>query len=171
MAVTAPRDFRRGDVGATMRTWGLAHQAACNQHLGSVSLRTNTAVAFPNIYQHRFSGTHLKDHTKDGSMTIVSLYLVDPDLDGCPGPEHMTPTTAEIPPQQKEWMRCAVEKYIDIRLPYEIVDLIVNLVDGMMTENQAQMYAQEMREERQRFWKEHDRARFCLPFDAFPSST
>lgn len=171
MAVTAPRDFRRGDVGATARTWGLAHQSACNQHLGSVSLYTDTAIAFPNIYQHRFSGTHLKDDSKPGSMTIVGLHLVDPDLDDCPGGERMTPTTAQVPPQQQAWMRRALHRYLGMRLPYEIVELIVDLVDGVMTESQARAYAREMREEREQFWKEHDRARFCLPFDAFPPST
>lgn len=171
MAVTSPRRFRRGDVGATSRTWGLAHQSACNQHLGSVPLRANTAVVFPNIYQHRLSGTRLEDETKPGHMALVGLFLVDPDLDDCPGLEHITPTSAEIPPQQKEWMRRAVEQHIDVRLPYEIVDLIVDLVDGVMSDDEAQSHAREMREERRQFWKEHDRARFCLRFDAFPPAT
>ncbi|OBZ68456.1 hypothetical protein A0H81_11485 [Grifola frondosa] len=168
MSITSPRGIAPGDPGATLRTWGLVHHSPCNQRLGGVTLRPGIAVAYPNIYQHRVTSASLEDPAFEGSMTIISLFLVDPELDQ----DSMdatalssTPSTERVPPQQKEWMRRAVEESIDIRIPVEIVEHIIEMVEGLMTDEEARMYAKEMRAEREQFWKLHDERRFCLPFD------
>ncbi|GBE77342.1 hypothetical protein SCP_0102150 [Sparassis crispa] len=169
MAITAPR-MEAGDVGAAIRTWGLDHFSARNQYLGHIPLSPGSAVAFPNLYQHRLTATHLRDPNHEGSMTFLGLYLMDPELDAYDGKrdsgwETLSPSSDTVPPQQKEWMRRAVEDSIDVRLPFEIVERIVEEVEGVMTAEEAAAYAKEMREERERFWTLHDEYRFCLPFD------
>ncbi|KAI0964096.1 hypothetical protein AcW1_000997 [Taiwanofungus camphoratus] len=169
MSVTAPHHFIPGDTGATIRTWGLDHLSPCNQHLGSVPMSPGLGVAFPNIYQHRLTSTCLENPHSEGSMTILGLYLMDPDLaDGSSGSGwDLTPSTESVPPQQKEWIKRAVEESIDIRLPVEIVEQIINNVEGVMSEQEAEAFAREMREERELFWQAHDTYRFCLPFDVW----
>lgn len=168
MAVCHPKEWESEDVGGTWRTWGLHHSSPCHQHLGSVELRAGLGVAFPNIYQHRLEHATPIDRSEAASMTLLGIYLVDPDLtqDEALGGDTLTPTTSQVPPQQKEWMKNAVEEHIDPRLPNEIVEQIVAEFEGVMTQEEASAYAEEMRLERERFRTLHDQYWFCLPFDS-----
>ncbi|KAL4250305.1 Protein of unknown function DUF4246 [Abortiporus biennis] len=168
MAMCSPNKFVPGDEGATVRTWGLTNFSPANQYLGSVQLQAGFSIAFPNLYQHRLTEATLEDPTKEGSATILSFLLVDPDLspvenDGV-DPECI-PSTLNIPPQQKEWMEKATEENLDVRLPTEVVEKIIEMVEGVMTREEASVYAEAMKKERERFWGIHDERWFCLPFD------
>ena len=160
MPVCSPKSFMPGDEGATTRTWGLRDGAACTQRLGGKTLREGFSIAFPNIYQHRIGPSCLVDATKPGFATILGLYLVDPDIDDITVPSALT-----VPPQQKSWMQDAVESSLDIRIPNEVVEKIVEQVEGVMTDEEARAYAREMRREREIFWNRHNQYWCCLPFD------
>ncbi|KAF8665332.1 hypothetical protein AX16_000351 [Volvariella volvacea WC 439] len=101
MAVTYPRGFEPGDVGATLRTWGFNDGDPCHQYIGSIPLYPNKSVVFPNIYQHRLEPFELKDKSKEGFRRVVSFYVVDPDVSPIL-------STEGVPPQQEEWIRKAV---------------------------------------------------------------
>lgn len=185
MAISSPREFMYGDEGGTSRTWGLWDQYPCTQYLGKNPLRQGHTVAFPNIYQHRYTSAKLVNEKESGSATVVGMFLVDPDLSGDPRPLNassgdgvaVSPTsassdhnfrilsTSDVPPQQKEWMEQAVDDYIDIRLPIEVVEQIVKEVEGVLTEDEAKVYAEEMKREREEFWQNNTDRWFCLPFD------
>lgn len=164
MPICSPRNFLPGDEGATSRTWGLKNACPSNQYLGNVPFGEGLSIGFPNIYQYKYTEAELEDPEKEGFIRILGLFLVDPDLEG---EEVGLLSTLRVPPQQKEWMRKAVEESIDVRLPNEIVAKIVDMVEGVMTEDQARLHAEEVKKERERFWSLHDERWFCLPFDVW----
>lgn len=167
MPVRAPEGCSHDDEGATIRTWGLKIGAPSHQYLGSASLREGHAIAFPNIYQHRFTEAHLEDPTQSGSMTLLSFFLVDPELTGDENDASDCEILASnrVPPQQESWIRQALEENLDVRVPTEIIDRIMEYTQGLMTETEAQEYAREMRRERSQFWEQHDALWFSLPFN------
>ncbi|KAF5375214.1 hypothetical protein D9758_000496 [Tetrapyrgos nigripes] len=158
MAVTYPRGFSAGDSGATLRTWGLRDGDSSHQYIGSVPIRTGLSIVFPNIYQHRHTPLQLLDPTKDGRMTVVSFLLIDPDI-----PPIIS--TSNVAPQQKEWIREALDESLDERIPVEIVEKIMEEVEGVMEEEESWAYSEEMLRERTEFWKRNDNYHFCIPFD------
>ncbi|EMD31133.1 hypothetical protein CERSUDRAFT_60433 [Gelatoporia subvermispora B] len=168
MAVSHPKDWEPEDAGGIWRTWGFRHMFPCHQTLGGVNLCPGIGIAFPNVYQHRFTDITAVDQRKAASMTFLGLFLVDPDLteDNVLGEETLTPSTSQVPPQQKEWIRDAVNRYINPRLPNEIVEQIVDEIEGLLTEEEAFVLSEQMRTEREEFWELHDRRWFCLPFDS-----
>lgn len=159
MAITSPRKFMAGDVGATSRTWGLDDEDPCNQQLGSTLLRSGLSLAFPNIYQHRLTSMGLKDPRKPGRFTALGLFLVDPDIDPIP-------STSCVSPQNRQWICQAVGKFIDPRLPHEVVDLILSYLDFLPTKEQADAEESAMRRERNTFEKLLDEHYFSLRFHA-----
>lgn len=163
MPVCSPKHYVPGDEGATTRTWGLRDGASCTQRLGGKCLREGFSIAFPNIYQHRIGPSRLVDTTKPGFTTLMGLYLVDPDLD-----DSAVPSALTVPPQQKAWMKDAVEANLDIRIPGEIVETIIEMVDGVMTEKESYAFAKEMRKDRETFLNRHNQFWCCLPFDLWP---
>ena len=106
------------------------------------------------------------DPTKPGRQTLVSFFLVDPEVQGVWGP-------AEVAPQQRAWVRRAVDEAVDLRVPGEVVEQIVDSVEGVMNVCQAERYARELREVRERFREANDLCHFCIPFDIWspPDST
>lgn len=167
MPVRSPVGCSSDDEGATIRTWGLKLGAASHQVLGSASLRDGHAIAFPNIYQHRFGEVRLLDANAPGSMTLVTFLLVDPELTGESDDESdlEVPSTARVPPQQEVWIRQALEESLDVRVPTEIIDRIMAHTEGFMSEDEAESCTQEMRLERVEFWKQHNDLWFSLPFN------
>jgi hypothetical protein len=158
MAVTSPKRFQAGDTGATMRTWAMKDGDPCHQYIGSKPTTTGLAIAFPNIYQHRQPPFRLCNPLKEGHQRVVAFYLVDPDI-------QPVISTLRVPPQQKSWVKAAVEDSIDARLPVELVEKIVDHVEGKMSKEKAVNFQREMWEERETFWRQNDNYHFCLPFD------
>jgi Protein of unknown function (DUF4246) len=164
MAVTCPRDFSAGDEGATVRTWGLANGEFCHQYLGSVNTRTGLGIVFPNIYQHRHTSLRLLDPSKEGHQTVVAFFLIDPEI------QPIT-STSSVGPQQEEWIREAVNEAVDMRVPGEIVEQIVDNVEGLMSVKDAENFREQMRKERSGFWRLNDACQFCIPFDVWRNGT
>ena len=158
MAVTSPRGFNAGDTGATLRTWGLHDGDSCHQYIGSVPIRAGLGIVFPNVYQHRYSPFQPDDPSKEAYLAVLSFFLVDPDI-------QPVISTSDVAPQQKEWIKTAVDEYVDSRLPVEIIEKIVEDVEGPMTENEAIEFRREMLAERAIFWERNDSYHFCIPFD------
>lgn len=158
MATTSPSDFMPHDVGATLRTWGLQNGDECNQHIGSVRLRTGLTIAFPNIYQHRFSEISLKKGFESGRIVVVEFYLVDPDLPPIP-------STADIAPQQRDWIYRALDRSLDSRLPPEVLERVLRHVESVLTDEEVKKYRNDMFAARDMFRRQNDDMYFCLPFN------
>ncbi|KAG8931783.1 hypothetical protein FRC01_000812 [Tulasnella sp. 417] len=121
-----------------------------NQVVGSVKTSPNRCIAFPNIYQHKVSPFKLVDPNKPGHRKIVALFLVDP--------ENRIPSTSVIPPQQSHWTRRAIFEALrpdhhrtKPTLPVELVEMVVNRVDTVMTLAETKAYREEFMEERTAF--------------------
>ena len=102
-------------------------------------------------------------------MTLVRFFLTDPELCGAdedPSDLEIL-TSSRVPPQYPDWTRQALEDSLDVKIPNEIIERILDHVDGLMSEKEAQVYAQEMKRERISFWKEHNLRWFSLPFNGF----
>ncbi|KAF5383344.1 hypothetical protein D9757_008414 [Collybiopsis confluens] len=212
MAVSYPRGFSAGDIGATMRTWGLRDGDPCHAYIGSIPIREGLAIVFPNIYQHRFAqfggagNTSAQSHqpsqpssletetassplnsnktSKQGRFKLLSFLLVDPEI-----PLGTVISTRSVPPQQKSWIRAVLletlcfnpgrdsgeEKGSDRsrlsiclpRLPVELVDKILDVVDGLVNEEESRGNREVIEEERKNFWRSNDNYHFCIPFDVW----
>ncbi|KAK0455815.1 hypothetical protein EV421DRAFT_1748811 [Armillaria borealis] len=160
MAVTYPRGFNAGDNGATFRTWGMRDSAPCHQYIGNVPIRQGTALVFPNIYQYRHTPIQLADPRKPGHRRMISFLLVDPDIPPIP-------STSNVPPQQKAWIREALDDFLDVRFPEEVVDKIMDHVDWLVDEDEMVRLREEMMQERREFVSNNDDHYFSIPFDVF----
>jgi len=141
-----------------MRTWAMKDGDPCHQYIGSKSTCTGLSIAFPNIYQYRHPPFRLDDPSKDGHQRLIAFYLVDPEV-------LPVISTSRVPPQQKSWIKAAVEESIDVRFPLELVEKIVDCVEGKMSWEEAANFRSEMVEERDNFWRQNDNYHFCIPFD------
>ncbi|KAG5808941.1 hypothetical protein H9Q74_008892 [Fusarium xylarioides] len=72
---------------------GLAR--SCVQSYGDVDTPEGRLLAFPNVFQNRESSFKLQDPTKPGHRRFIALWLVDP--------HRRILSTANVPPQQKDW--------------------------------------------------------------------
>jgi hypothetical protein len=107
----------------------LGHGAPCLQNYGSVKTHQGRLIAFPNVFQHRVSPFSLVDKTKPGHRRFIALWLVDP--------HQRIISTANVPPQQKNWWRESIfggskEKQAEAisKMPAEIVELMKERLSG-----------------------------------------
>lgn len=134
-----------------------------NQEIGAVKTSANRCIAFPNIYQHEVSPFELDDKEKPGHRKIVALFLVDP--------EERIPSTSDIPPQQSHWTREAMfealgndNNRMKISLPVELVDMVADRVEGLMSLEEAKDYREELMDERTAFVDVVDERYCCTEF-------
>ena len=166
MPVQAPLNSIPGDGVATWKTWGLKEGAPSHQYLGNATLVPGRIVSYPNIYQTQFSSTSLIDPYKEGSITLLGLYLVDPDFPNVMK-EGEALTTSSVPPQDIKWLHRALDDNLPIKIPTEVVDNIVDHVDWLMSEEEYKQCAVKMRKEREAFWQTHDQLWFSIPFSVW----
>ncbi|KAJ2936062.1 hypothetical protein H1R20_g1033, partial [Candolleomyces eurysporus] len=159
-AVSYPRGFLAGDTGATLRTWGITDGDACHQYIGSLPIRQNLSVTYPNIYQSRHTPFRLLDPDKPGRMTILTFLLVDPDI-------RPIISTSKVPPQQEAWIKQAVYDALTPRLPSELVEEVVARLEGFMTPEEAEHYRGQFAETLERFTQASNSTHFCIPFDVW----
>ena len=100
---------------------------------------------FPNVLQHRVEPFRLADPSKPGHRKILALFLVDPYL--------RIPSTAYVPPQQKDWWVEMVRALDRIkRLPTELVDKILDQAgDFGISLDEAKELKLDLMEERSAF--------------------
>lgn len=70
-----------------------------------------------------------------------------------------------VAPQQKAWIRSAVDESVDQRVPTEIIERIMEGVEGLMDIEEAEGYRRELLNTRQKFWEANNNYHFCIPFD------
>lgn len=158
MAVTAPRGFSPGDAGATIRTWAMRDGDPCHQYIGSKKTHTGLTVAFPNIYQYQHTPFKLLDPSKEGHQLVVAFYLIDPEI-------RPLVSTSRVPPQQRYWIKLAMEESLNTRFPVELIEKILDDVEDLTSEHEAEGLRHEMLEERQNFWRASDKDHFCITLD------
>ncbi|KDR85574.1 hypothetical protein GALMADRAFT_218670 [Galerina marginata CBS 339.88] len=158
MAVTYPRGFSAGDTGATLRTWGIRDGDSCHQYVGGVPIRPGLSLVFPNIYQQRQTPFTLADSSRQGHLTGIWFYLIDPDV-------KPIVSTSVVGPQQKSWIHKALDDNLDTRFPNELIEKIMEHVDGLLTPEEAQIYRREMVEAGKQFTQANNSYHFCIPFD------
>ncbi|KAG9048186.1 hypothetical protein FS837_000532 [Tulasnella sp. UAMH 9824] len=156
--------YEQNDNRGVMLTWGMEYGGLSNQVVGAVKTAVNRCIAFPNIYQHQVSSFKLVDPTKPGHRKIVALFLVDP--------EHRIPSTSDIPPQQSHWAQEAIFEALvqdnhkmKVSLPVELVDMVADRVDNVMTLEEAKAYRLELMDERTAFVDVVDEQHFCTEFN------
>lgn len=131
---------------------------ALNQNFNAVITSSGRAVAFPNIYQHQVKPFSLADKTKPGHRKILAFFLVDPDK--------RIPSTANVAPQQREWIehelckpRIASPENALPALPVEVWAQIVDMAD-LMTFEDAKKVRLELMEERKSAVRRNDEYTF-----------
>ncbi|KAJ3575249.1 hypothetical protein NP233_g1217 [Leucocoprinus birnbaumii] len=160
MAVTYPRGFPAGDTGATSRTWGFNDGDACHQYIGQTPLRTGLSLVFPNIYQHRQSPFELVDPTREGRLTLLMFYMIDPDI-----PPIIS--TGVVPPQQKEWIQKALIAALSPKIPVELIEEIMKHTIGLMELHEAEDYRRAFLDIQAKFRQASNNYHFCIPFDVW----
>ncbi len=160
MAVTYPRGFSAGDVGATLRTWGLRDGDACHQYIGEAPLRTGLSLVFPNIYQQRRASFELIDKAREGRLTLLMFHLIDPDI-------RPIVSTSLVAPQQKDWIQRALENALYPRLPKELIREIFSFVEGLMDIEEAEDYRRAFLSFHSSFRRANNGDYFCIPFDVW----
>ncbi|KAG1886126.1 hypothetical protein F4604DRAFT_1917813 [Suillus subluteus] len=113
------------------------------------------AVAYPNIYQYHITPFSLVDPSKEGHQRIIGLYLVDPSI-------APLASTQRVPPQQKAWTRLGLEKGTRGIFAVELIDKVLDEVDGVMDMDGAVNYRERMVKERTRLSVLNDVQRFNI---------
>lgn len=116
--------------------------------LRHVALR-RPALSLCRVAQHREERIELRDKTKEGSRTTITLFLVDPSLDAA-----QTHSTATVPPQRLSWW--AREAGLLARLPAEVMPWIAAHLDWPLTRNTAEEHRRSLLRERAAVLSEHD---------------
>ncbi|KAL0573732.1 hypothetical protein V5O48_008228 [Marasmius crinis-equi] len=118
------KDYEQGDYSGLETLYGIEQYGPCLQNLGSVVTREGRLLVFPNVLQHQVQPFKLTDPTKPGYRKILALFLVDPYI--------RTLSTANVPPQQREWWAEVVRRDDSTRLgklPAELKDQVVRMTD------------------------------------------
>lgn len=150
---------------------GQSSDAPLNQALGAVVTKQGCCLAFPNVYQHQVQPFELADPTRPGHRKIAALFLVDPDL---PTPR---PSTRDVPPQQKDWMLALLlDTAAGLRtaggaqgrglgkLPVEVLQMIMNQADWLMSRQEAEEYRLALMDERTYMTEQNDELMFSPAF-------
>ncbi|KAJ2059769.1 hypothetical protein GGI17_004176 [Coemansia sp. S146] len=107
------------------------------QELGRVDIKDGRCLVFPNTYQHQMPELKLEDATKPGNCKMLTFYFVEPTT--------RIPSTAIVPPQQKDWWIEDVLAFEPFRsLPQLIVDGIMDKIDYPISLKEAKKIRLEM---------------------------
>jgi hypothetical protein len=117
--------YGQDDYGGVEEIYGVRQNGPRVQTLGSVLTRAGRLIAFPNVLQHQVQPFRLADSTKPGYRKILALFLVDPYI--------RILSTANVPPQQRDWWAEGVRKQEKgtrlEELPLELKDAVVDEID------------------------------------------
>ncbi|KAF9530887.1 hypothetical protein CPB83DRAFT_787442 [Crepidotus variabilis] len=141
--------------------FGCTNNSPGVQVVGEVDTREGRLLVFPNILQHQVQPFSLKDPSKPGHRKILALFLVDPHF--------RILSTANVPPQQKDWWRervmrdaatatGGVSKSLN-RLPPELRRLVFDNVqeDFPIGLDEAKAIREELMEERKVYHLSQDK--------------
>ena len=112
------RGYQPDEYEHVQQLLGVEHDFPNLQELGRIRTKEGRLITFPNVLHHRVEPFELRDKTKPGHRKILALFLVDPYI--------RIPSTANVPPQQADWWRDAIQELNRVGdLPPELVDHIV----------------------------------------------
>lgn len=139
------KSYEQDDYEHFERLYGIQQHGAAVQTLGKVNTRQGRMLTFPNVFQHRVEPFSLADPTQPGHRKILALFLVDP--------YNRIPSTANVPPQQKEWWRKMVFELDRVGdLPPELAEHVVDSAGDFPIEmDEAKKIRLELMEERKMF--------------------
>lgn len=100
------------------------------------------------VLQHQAQPFRLADSSRPGHRKILALFLVGPFLCAI--------STANVPPQQKDWRAEAIREKSKLgELPMELMQFVVNDVDDFpISLEEAKKVREELMEERRAFVKD-----------------
>ncbi|GIZ41376.1 hypothetical protein CKM354_000468200 [Cercospora kikuchii] len=144
------KGYEQGDFEHLERVYGIENDEAAVQDLGRVNTREGRLLAFPNVFQHRVEPFSLADESQPGHRKILALFLVDPHI--------RIPSTAHVPPQQKDWWRGMVYGLDRVaNLPPELAEHVLESAGDLPIELQeAKDIRLDLMEERKMFVKDVD---------------
>ncbi|KAJ6256006.1 hypothetical protein Dda_9300 [Drechslerella dactyloides] len=132
--------------------FGIDNGDAAIQVIGDVATTQGRLITFPNTLQHQVQPFELADKTKPGHRKILAVFLVDPYT--------RVISTANIPPQRKDWWAEDLELNGGGRLnklPREIRDMVIGDVEGFPIDMElAKQLRLELMEERKTFVDSHN---------------
>ncbi|KAK1223167.1 hypothetical protein PQX77_013960 [Marasmius sp. AFHP31] len=117
-------DYEQSDYEGLENLYGIEQSGPYLQTLGSVLTKEGRLLVFPNVLQHQVQPFELADPSKPGYRKILALFLVDPYI--------RTLSTANVPPQQRDWWAEVVRQDRSTRLgklPAELMDHVVKMTD------------------------------------------
>ncbi|KAH0337678.1 hypothetical protein KCU81_g7985, partial [Aureobasidium melanogenum] len=140
------RDYAQDDNDGVCYLFDVERNGPGIQRIGQVATNEGRLLAFPNVLQHQVQPFKLVDPTKAGHRKILALFLVDPF--------HRVISTANVPPQQREWWAEAVqglECKLD-ELPPELRNQVMTEVgDFPISLDEAKKLREELMDERRAF--------------------
>lgn len=133
--------YEQSDFDAIDQVYSALNDEPAIQERGRVLTREGRLLAFPNVFQHAVLPFQLADPTKPGHRKILALFLVDPAV--------RVLSTANVPPQQKEWW---TERFVKNgwfkKLPPELTKAVLDEVDFPFDLEAAKFLRQELMDER-----------------------
>ncbi|KAJ2054270.1 hypothetical protein IW146_000072 [Coemansia sp. RSA 922] len=115
------------DIESVVKAYGieqsrLRESDLVSQELGSVGIKDERCVVFPNVHQFKMPELKLADKTKTGHCKMLTFYFVDPST--------RIPSTEIVPPQQQDWYFADILASEPFRsLPHLVVEGIMAKVD------------------------------------------
>lgn len=92
----ADPDYKDGDSNFCEQVYGIKERQEMTRQIGSIGIKPNQIVIFPNIIQSQNESFQLKDMTKPGKRRAIYFYLVDPY-------NNRVISTEKVPIQQQDW--------------------------------------------------------------------
>ena len=135
--------YRQGDHGPLAVVFGMntLNDEAAVQELGAIVTKADRLLVFPNTLQHKVEPFELADRSKPGHRRFLVLWLVDP--------HYRIMSTANVPPQQTEWVQGAVADADLVTLPQELQDMVSGFATNNLTSlEDAKAYRLELMKER-----------------------
>ncbi|KAJ3361867.1 hypothetical protein GGF32_006896 [Allomyces javanicus] len=145
-----PPEYEQSDDRGIAFGYALYRDGPLVQPWGHVTARQGRLVAFPNMFQHHVAPFELADNSRVGHRKIVAFFLVDPS--STEGDKVVS--TAQVPPQQADWIADAWAKegrfplVVDKELPRELVEKVVAEVESAMSMDEAKKVRLALMDER-----------------------
>ncbi|KAK6347382.1 hypothetical protein TWF718_005221 [Orbilia javanica] len=140
-------EYSQGEHEFMEALFGIRNEEAGIQEIGRVETKQGRLLTFPNTLQHQVQSFKLDDPTKPGHRKILALFLVDPHT--------RVLSTANVPPQRKDWWEEVLNADSGKRLnglPQELRDMIVDSVDDFPIDMEtAKKIRVELMEERKTY--------------------
>lgn len=133
--------YEQSDSDGIDQVYNVLNDEPTIQVRGRVLTCEGRLLAFPNVYQHAVLPFQLADPTKPGHRKILALFLVDPAI--------RVLSTANVPPQQKEWWteRFVKDGWFE-KLPPEMTKAVLDEIDFPFELEEAKLLRKELMDDR-----------------------